>query len=163
MDELLKKLSSYNIFNYLLPGVLFAVLASALTDLPLVQADILLGLFLYYFFGLVISRIGSLIVEPVLRKLGFVTYADYPNYVKACSKDELLPTLSEANNMYRTICAMILCIGAAVLYNWLTEACPSARQSGPAAILTALFLLFLFSFRKQSSYITNRVNIVVDE
>ena len=31
MKELLDKISSYNIFNYLLPGVLFAVIANKFT------------------------------------------------------------------------------------------------------------------------------------
>ena len=62
MDGLLDKISSYNIFNYLLPGSLFAVIADAVTDYRLIQEDIVVGLFLYYFIGLVVSRIGSLVV-----------------------------------------------------------------------------------------------------
>ena len=67
MKELLDKLSSYNIFNYLLPGILFSVLASKTTELNLIQIDIILGVFVYYFIGLIISRIGSLIIEPILK------------------------------------------------------------------------------------------------
>ena len=36
MDGLLDKISSYNIFNYLLPGSLFAVVADAVTDYRLI-------------------------------------------------------------------------------------------------------------------------------
>jgi len=69
MKDLLDKLSSYDIFNYLLPGVIFAVLAEKLTSFSFIKKDIILGVFLYYFIGLVISRIGSLFIEQFLKKL----------------------------------------------------------------------------------------------
>lgn len=69
MDGLLDKISSYNIFNYLLPCSIFAVVADALTSFHVLQEDIVIGLFLYYFIGLVVSRVGSLVIEPSLRAL----------------------------------------------------------------------------------------------
>ena len=68
MKDLLDKISSYNLFNYLLPGVLFALLADGLTSYTFIQSDIVVGIFLYYFMGLVISRVGSLAIEPILKK-----------------------------------------------------------------------------------------------
>ena len=45
MNALLEKISSYNIFNYLFPGVVFAVVADTLTTFSFIQEDIILGLF----------------------------------------------------------------------------------------------------------------------
>lgn len=59
------KISSYNLFNYFLPGVLFAALADTVTSYNFLQSDLVVGVFVYYFFGLVISRFGSLIIEPL--------------------------------------------------------------------------------------------------
>jgi len=59
MTELLQKLSTYNIFNYLFPGVVFVILLKHVTNIYLIMNDLVLGMFLYYFFGLVLSRIGS--------------------------------------------------------------------------------------------------------
>ena len=67
MKEILDKLSSYNLFNYLLPGVLFVVIASKVTRYGFIQDDIVIGVFLYYFIGMVISRFGSLVIEPLLN------------------------------------------------------------------------------------------------
>ena len=67
MKEIINKLSSYNLFNYLLPGTVFVALTEAFTSFPFAQDDLLIALFLYYFIGLIISRIGSLFVEPFLR------------------------------------------------------------------------------------------------
>ena len=49
MKELLAKLSSYNLFNYLLPGILFVVIAEELTKFSFIQEDLVLGVFVYYF------------------------------------------------------------------------------------------------------------------
>jgi len=68
MKELIDKISTYNLFNYLLPGILFALFAKHFIGLDLIQSDIGIGIFLYYFLGMCISRIGSLIIEPILRK-----------------------------------------------------------------------------------------------
>ena len=64
MKDLLEKLSSYNIFNYLFPGVLFAAMGSHLTSYSLLIDDTVIGVFVYYFYGLVVSRVGSLVLEP---------------------------------------------------------------------------------------------------
>ena len=77
MKDLLDKISSYNIFNFLLPGVVFAVFVSKTTSFKLMQEDVLSGAFVYYFVGAVISRIGSLVVEPGLKATKLVTFASY--------------------------------------------------------------------------------------
>ena len=76
MNYLLNQLSSYNIFNYLLPGILFVVAAEAFTDYSFLQRDLVVGVFVYYFIGMAVSRFGSLVVEPILKKMSWVTFAD---------------------------------------------------------------------------------------
>ena len=68
MKDLLEKISSYHFFNYLLPGILFAVVAQYTTVYDFLQKDIIIGAFVYYFIGLVISRVGSLLLEPILKR-----------------------------------------------------------------------------------------------
>ena len=63
MKEIIDKLSSYNIFNYLLPGVLFVAIAKNFTEYNLILDNDFIGAFFYYFIGMVISRFGSLIIE----------------------------------------------------------------------------------------------------
>ena len=49
MTDLIKKLSSYNLFNYLLPGVVFVALSHAFTGYSFVHDNLLIAAFLYYF------------------------------------------------------------------------------------------------------------------
>jgi len=119
MNELLNKLSSYNLFNYLFPGIVFAFIADKVTGYKFIQQNIIYGLFLYYFTGLVISRFGSLVIEPILRKLSFLRFADYKDFVAACKKDDKLETLLEVNNTYRTLCSLFMLLPFLKLYEYL--------------------------------------------
>ena len=49
MKDIAEKISSYNLFNYLLPGVIYAVMGQRLGILSLPKADIVVLAFLYYF------------------------------------------------------------------------------------------------------------------
>ncbi len=157
MKDLLDKLSSYNIFNYLFPGVVFVVLASKFTSYNFIQQDILLGAFLYYFIGLVISRIGSIFIEPLLKFIKFLKFADYKRFVKASKADTTIDTLSEVNNMYRTICSLFLILIAINGFEWLSTKWLFLSERKFETLTAFLFLLFLFSYRKQTHYITKRI------
>ncbi len=159
MKDILDKLSSYNIFNYLLPGVLFAALVTNISSYRIIQNNVVTGVFIYYFLGLVISRVGSLLVEPFLKKIGFLNFARYEDFVAASAHDPKIEVLSEANNMYRTFCSLFLMVAVVVGYDNLSTQYPILSSLGPYFLLTLLLALFLFSYQKQTRYITKRVLI----
>ena len=163
MNEILSKISSYNIFNYLLPGSLFALIGDTSTSYRFMQDDIIIGLFLYYFLGLVISRVGSLFIEPFLKKINFVKFADYRLYVSASKEDPKINELSETNNTYRTLCAVFVCFLALISFEKAVEICPRLDDFGPYILGVGLFLLFLFSYKKQTAYVVKRVHAASDE
>lgn len=157
MKDLLEKLSSYNIFNYLLPGVVFVVLADALTTFHFVQKDIVLGVFLYYFIGLIISRVGSIVIEPLLKWSKFVKFAPYADFVTASKEDKSLEVLSEANNMYRTFCSLFLSLIFLKIYERLSIIFPIIGRWATEFLVVSMLVLFCFSYRKQTQYITKRI------
>lgn len=158
MKDIIDKISSYNIFNYLFPGVLFVIIAKHLTDYNFVQEDNLLGAFLYYFIGMVISRFGSVIIEPILKKMKFLKFREYNRYVSASKKDPKLELLSEVNNTYRTLNSMIFSLLFLKIYNSI-ETKFEFDSSFSLIILTIIvFILFIFSYRKQTNYITKRID-----
>jgi hypothetical protein len=158
MKELLDKLSSYNIFNYLLPGILFSVLASKMTELNLIQSDLIIGVFVYYFIGLIISRIGSLIIEPIIEKTKFIKFADYKDFIKVSATDKKIEVLSETNNMYRTLIATFLLLGILKIYFFLAKKWLFLTEWSGWILIGALIIIFLFSYRKQTKYIVSRIN-----
>ena len=163
MKEVIDRLSSYNIFNYLLPGTIFAGLGDKLTSYSLIQDNILIALFLYYFIGLIISRIGSLTLEPLLKWIKFVKFAPYEDYVKASKLDPKIEIFSEQNNMYRSLCILSIALILLKIYDleW------GSGASDNAAIifisLVGLLVLFLSSYKKQAEkYVVKRVKIALE-
>ncbi len=88
MKELLDKLSSYNLFNYLLPGTVFVAAAQRISAHTFKDENIVVELFLYYFIGMVISRIGSLTIEPALKILKFIEFAEYKDSSKPAKRTQ---------------------------------------------------------------------------
>jgi hypothetical protein len=157
VKDLLDKIGSYNIFNFLFPGVVFAVFVSKVTSYNLVQSDVLVGAFFYYFIGAVVNRIGSLIIEPFLKATKLVVFSSYENFVRASKDDPKLEVLSETNNMYRTICALLLCIGVTYFYEIAESHFGILKQGTPFICIVGLFVLFALSYRKQTAYIGKRI------
>ncbi len=157
MKELLDKISSYNLFNYLFPGILFVVILSKFTHYSLVQENLVLGVFVYYFVGLIISRVGSLIVEPFLKKVKFLMFADYAEFVKASRADAKIDVLSEENNMYRTLIAMLLSLVAVRVYEAFAIRFQIGDRTSITILTLVLLFMFLFAYRKQTEYITKRI------
>ena len=158
MRYLIQKISSYNIFNYLLPGVVFVAIGEKLTSFHLIHPNWLLGLFLYYFVGLCISRVGSLVVEPALKRIRFLRFAAYEDFIEASNSDPKVEILSEQNNMYRTLCSLclvLILLKAYDLVSWCVD---------PWFILVlGLLTMFLFSYRKATQYVVRRVDATLKE
>ncbi len=157
MKEFLEKISSYNLFNYLLPGIIFVVLCKYFTSLDIVQKDLVIGVFFYYFIGLIISRLGSLIIEPILKKIKFVIFAPYKDFISASEKDAKLEVLSEVNNMYRTFSSLFLIIIFIKFYESLASRWSFIIQWTSELLIVCFIVLFLFSYKKQTQYIKRRV------
>ena len=157
MKEILDKLTSYNLFNYLLPGVIFSILITELTEYNFIQENIIIGAFLYYFIGMTISRIGSLVVEPILKEIGFLKFADYKDFINASKKDKKIEILSEANNTYRTFISMFFNLILLKGYNLLEIKFSWLKDSQPIIISIILLIIFFLAYRKQTDYVTKRI------
>lgn len=157
MKDILEKLSTYNIFNYLLPGVIFVIIAREFSGYNFIQNEILLSGFLYYFIGMIISRFGSVIIEPILKKITFLKFEDYKNYVIASKKDTKIELLSEVNNSYRTICSMCVLLIILNLYSVFNSNKNVSIEPDFYIIISMILIMFLFAYRKQTNYITKRI------
>jgi len=160
MNDILKKLSSYNLFNYLLPGTVFALVASSTTNYEFMKPELVTGAFFYYFLGLVISRIGSIIVEPMLKWLSIVKFQPYAEFLKAAAKDKKLEILSEANNTFRTLSALALSLLVLTFWAKLESIWSILPDWTPTIVLIGLTILLLFSYQKQTGYIFSRIEVV---
>jgi hypothetical protein len=158
MKELLEKISSYNLFNNLFPGIVFSIIATNITSYTFIQENLVVGVFFYYFVGLVVSRVGSLMIEPLLKKLSFVKFAKYDAYLAAHKKDEKLEVLSEVNNMYRSILSLIFLVMVLKIYQFIEAEFTIPENWTTYILLSILLIIFLFAYRKQTNYIRKRIS-----
>lgn len=159
LKELTDKISSYNFFNYLLPGILFVVIAKELTGMDLILSSHVLGVFLYYFIGMVISIFGSLVIETLLQRLNFIKFSDYKSYVLAARNDNQLDLLSLVNNTYRSLISMSVLLIILKVYSYLKYALAISNAISLVLAIIGILVLFIFAYRKQTMYITKRIEI----
>lgn len=160
LDKFIENLSSYNILNNLFPGAVFCFLSYKLCGVTLIANNIIENLFVYYFIGMVISRVGSIFIEPVLKKVKFVKISKYSDYVNAITKDPKIDILSETNNIYRTMVSLCIVVALTKIAVYLFHHFNWFANSYKWILIGLLFVIFILSYRKQTKYIRNRVNIV---
>ena len=163
MEKFLEKLSRYHLLTNLIPGVLFLCFLNMLGIFHIDLIDWVKTLFVGYFAGMVISRVGSILIEPWFKKWKIVKYAPYTDYLKAEKEDAKIPELLADNNMYRTFVAMFMLL-ALLEVGHLIPAIDELMHTGWAAIvlIVLLLLLYVFAYRKQTGYIRKRVEKVID-
>lgn len=163
MEKVIDKLSTYNIFTNLFPGAIYCFLADKLFRTELIQDDLVVAAFFYYFCGMVISRVSSVVLEPMLKKTNFVKFVDYKMYVSALIKDGQMATLLETSNAYRSVVALLVCVLATGGWITVVTALPNIRVYAHYLLLACLLVLFLFAYRKQTQYIVARVELHKDK
>ncbi len=157
-NDLIKQITSYNLFNYLLPGAVFCAIQNYLFNYELVIENLFVAFFFYYFVGLVISRVGSLVVEPVLKWVGVIKFRPYSDYIDACKQDLKIEGISESNNVYRTFISLPICISVYHLGILTVERAEMPNSVRGVLLMIFLCLLFAFSYRKQTAYVTARID-----
>ena len=163
MEKLLEKISAYQFLNYLIPGLIFVYSIEYLGIYDLQDDNVLLMLFGGYFAGMVMSRIGSLLFEYYLLKWKFIEFAPYKEFKEAESKDSKVTTLSTENNTYRTLLATFTVLF--IIYGLSLIPSVSAFMHTKwmwLVVLALLCALFLFSYKKQTSYVRKSVKTVIE-
>ena len=158
MSKFLSKISSYDILNNLVPGLIYCYLMNTFFQIKLISGDTIIKFLFFYFIGICIIRIGSLFIEPALKIIHFIKPFNHTDYVKASMKDPKIEVLSGINNSYRTGIALFFSVLISYIYNY---GFTNIAFSYPFDIIFFGFILFILSYRKQSNYINNRISIAL--
>lgn len=158
IESMAEKVSAYQIFNFLLPGAVFVAAFGHVSGHALVSGNVVVDLIVVYFTGMTLSRVGSLMIEPICKWTRIVTYANYEDYLEAVKRDAIIPTLLQENNTYRTLAATFLALLFVKIALYFQSRLTSTNLHLNWLWLIALFVLFLLSYRKQTAYIRKRVN-----
>ena len=157
------KISSYNLLNYFLPGALLCIILKYIVGYNLLVGNDFENILIFYFVGMIISRVGSLIVEEILRQIKFLHFATYTDFVKAEQADlsKKLTTLSDVNNSFRSYTAVFLISIVAKICRILSYSRCICSDIFSLLGLFSLFILFLFAYRKQTSLVCKRVETML--
>lgn len=162
MENILEKLSSYNILNNILPGVVFIFFwdkSFPSMKFALSEDNIISSIFLYYFFGMIISRIGSLFIEPAFKFVKIIHFEPYSRYLQARCIDEKIQELLETDNLFRTMIAtFLLLLIIRVVYNFIFYSEYTFYKDVFIYIFSILTIIFSLAYRKQTQYIVKRIN-----
>ncbi len=163
MDKLIEKLSSYHIFNFIIPGAVYCLLCQKLYGITLRNDHIIQDVVLFYFIGLIISRIGSLLIEPFLKKVCSQNYCSYNDYIDGSQEDSKIELLSEVNNTFRTMIALgIVSLVTDIIVRFSSKF--SFISAYYSIIIAVLFVaLFTASYIKQTKMVSQRVNRAVEK
>ena len=158
MNKFLEYLSSYQILNNLIPGIIFLVLIDMFDLIPIDKNNIVLLFFGGYFVGMILSRLGSMIIEPLFKKCKIVEYAPYSDYMEVEHKNNRLSMLLSENNMYRTFVALFLLF----LLIYLLFLIPGVKlffftSIGTIILTILLIVLFTLSYRKNTAYFRRQI------
>lgn len=163
MDKLIEKISSYNLLNNILPGaVIYYFLQLIIGDYD-ITLSIVGELLLYYFIGLLCSRLGSLILELICKKTRFIEYANYSDYLEAEKNNSKISVLLETNNMYRTFSSGFIILVFIIVIKIILNKSYFITNIFINIFVIFCFILFLFSYKKQTKYIKDRVNNYINK
>ena len=157
MEKVFEQLSAYEVLNNFLPGAFFCILFRWQTGVGYEVNDTVTEILVFYFVGMIISRVGSLLLEPLCKKLRFVEKESYEDYIEASKRDPKIETLSTKNNMYRTFTATVFLCGIAWAVQCITEKTAVLRAVTIAGGWIALFMLLLAAYRKQNDFVCKRI------
>lgn len=149
------KLDAYNLVANLVPG---AALTYALhfSEFPTPSPDDI-GAFLLVAFvaGVTANRLGSLILDPLLRKLRFLKLKDYRSFLIREKDDQKLDALVANSGLYRTF----FTAGAIYLIALMSSSATAylTRQGLITAFVIGGMVVFLFAFKKEDGYIHSRI------
>ncbi|MDO4282252.1 MAG: hypothetical protein Q4D02_01330 [Clostridia bacterium] len=154
MEEFIKKIETYNIINYLLPGIIFTIIFTYLTEINILNDNAGIAIVEYYFIGLVLSRIGSIIIKPILKGCKIIDEEKYEDFIDKEVKDEKIPILVREGNQYRTFIATFVVLIIIEINNII-----QGNHDKWMTLITfiTLIVLFILSYRKQLIFITKRI------
>lgn len=158
MKDLINKISSYDLFVNLFPGVIFAIISEKITSYSFLQKDIVIGFFVYYLIGLMLNSFGSTVLKPLLIRFKILEeYTEYCEFLHACKKDTKIELLSEKNNMYLTLSSVFALLIILKIFEFNVSSHPVLKEYGTLLLLLFLMIMFILSYRKQTHYIKERI------
>lgn len=160
MEYILNLLLLFELFNNLFPGVIFIYFLKQYNYFPFnANTEVYESLFIAYFAGLLINRMTSLFLEPILKALHFFDLfkiSNYPEFLQGRKSDDRIKIPIQINNMYRAYLLIFLLLLFLIMLKITSIKDFYFYKKG---ITSLLFLIYIFahSYIKQTRSIKKRL------
>lgn len=151
------KLSQYNFLTNILPGTVLCIILKYIVGYDLIPDDYYQAGIVFYFVGMVNSRVGSLVIEPILKAISWVKFAPYSEFLRAEKEDAKLTILSQENNVFRSYISLMFISILGYIYKSCSLDLRLSLNNESLVLIVILFVLFLFAYKKQTSFVRKRV------
>lgn len=151
------KLSQYNFLTNILPGTVLCIILKYIVGYDLIPDDYYQAGIVFYFVGMVKSRVGSLVIEPILKAISWVKFAPYSEFLRAEKEDAKLTILSQENNVFRSYISLMFISILGYIYKSCSLDLRLSLNNESLVLIVILFVLFLFAYKKQTSFVRKRV------
>lgn len=155
------KLSQYNFLTNILPGTVLCIILKYLVGYDLIPDDYYQAGIVFYFVGMVNSRVGSLVIEPILKAISWVKFAPYSEFLRAEKEDAKLTILSQENNVFRSYISLMFISILGYIYKNCSLDLRLSLNNESLVLIVILFVLFLFAYKKQTSFVRKRVEYFI--
>ena len=164
LSLLFNKISPYNILNNFIPGVVLWFLLKSIVGWDFIcHENWVVSVILFYFAGEVNSRVGSLLIEKGMKRYYGELFCSYEDYIKAEREDATIKILNTQNNIYRSFVAVCLIVFLSLVWSWVVVFFPVLSCIEKELMIVLLFVVFMFSYVKQTTYVAKRVSVILKE
>ena len=164
LQQLIDKISQYSFLTNILPGAILMITLKYIVGYDfIIEENWFLTGVMFYFSGIICNRFSSLLIKPLLEALHIVRPLPYKDYINGEKKDTKILTLNTDNNAYRAYIAVFCILLLAYLYKHLLCRMNFFIDYQWPIVIVLLMLLFVFSYRKQTKYIKDRIEAVSEK
>lgn len=154
VNSLVNRLSSYQLLAILLPGAsLLGYMKFFLCIEIMVDENVWWFLLSSYVTGIILSRIGSVVIEGIMKKFCWLKKYDVNKYINKRKDNDLVETILSFANLYRTLSAAFLALPIISLIHGYNP----CEYCAMYLMYVLLLILFISSFYKQYNYFCNAV------
>jgi hypothetical protein len=154
---MLDRFDAYNFVTSLIPGaaLLLALGASGFPTPDL--KNVIPFIVVSFALGAISNRLGSLAIDPLIRRLRLLPKKDYDSYIRASEHDRKLDAIVQNANLYRTFATAGLVYFSLLLLRKVAVAVGISQSYFAQILLAVAILIFVAAYIGQDRYISKRV------
>lgn len=155
MEDILKKISKYDILVYLAPGCLMVAIPKAFCDVNLLLDNLVIDCIIIYSYGIVCEIVGSAVFS-LLDKMKIIDFVEYDDFIRINKDKNKIGIISRKVSIYKSIVGAIFC---SIIICYYCKFIKILDQGNIAILVTGFIAIWIIidGVKKQISYIKKRM------